>query len=94
MMYFLNRDIDPIVEALLAERVCLCVLFTNTLPFRSVASFRFGLSVIAFVTLVLGSLVLLAVPTFSKPRAAGVSTRFLGFSGHLGYHSCHFSTQI
>ena len=62
----------------------------NTLPFRSVASFRFGLSVVAFVSLVLGSLVILAVPAFSKPGATGVSTWFLGLSGHRDYHSLLF----
>ena len=82
VMYFLNGNVDPVVKALLTERVRLCVLFTDTLPFCSVSSFRFGLTVVAFVTLVLGSLMLLAVPTFSKPRASGVSTWFLGSSWH------------
>ena len=87
MMYFLNRNVDPIVKALFTERVCLCVLFANTLPLRSVAPFRFGLSVVALVTFVLGSLVLLAISAVSKPRAAGISTWFLGFSGHYSHSS-------
>ena len=82
VMYFFNRNVDPVVKALLTERVRLCILLADTLPFRSVASFRFGLSVVAFISLVLGSLMLLAIPAFSKPRASGVSTWFLGFSGH------------
>ena len=82
VMYFLNGNVDPVVKALLTERVRLCVLLADTLPFRSVASFRFGLSVVAFVTLVLGSLVLLAVSSVSQFRAAGVSTWFLWSSGH------------
>ena len=90
VMYLFNRNIDPIVEALLAERVCLCVLFADTLPFRSVASFRFGLSVVAFVTLVLLLLMFFAIPVFSKAGAAGVSTWFLWFSGHRDYHSLLF----
>ena len=81
-MYFLNRNVDAVVKALLTERVCLCILLADTFPFRSVASFRFGLSVVAFITLVLCSLVLLAVSAFSKAGAAVVSTWFLGFSGH------------
>ena len=90
MMNFLNRNVDAVVKTLFTERVRLCVLFADTLPLRSVPSFRFGLSVVAFVTLVLGSLVILAVPVFSKPRAAGVSTWFLWFSGHRDYHSLLF----
>ena len=82
VMYLFNGNIDPVVKALLTKRVRLCVLLTDTLPLRSVASFRFGLSVVAFVSLVLGSLVILAVPAFSKPGATGVSTWFLGSSWH------------
>ena len=81
-MYLFNGNVDPVVKALFTERVRLCILLADTLPFYSVSSFRFGLSVVAFVTLVLGSLVLLAVSVFSKPRAAGVSTWFLWSSGH------------
>ena len=82
VMYLFNRNVDPIVKALFAERVRLCVLFADTLPLRSVASLSFGLSVVAFVSLVFCSLVLLAVSAFSKAGAAGVSTRFFWFSGH------------
>ena len=82
VMYLFNRNVDPVVKALFAERVRLCVLFADTLPLRSVASLSFGLSVVAFVSLVFCSLVLLAVSAFSKAGAAGVSTWFLRFSGH------------
>ena len=82
VMHLFNGNIDTVVKALFAERVRLRVLFSDTLPLRSVAAFCFGLSVIALVTLVLGTLMFLAIPAFSKPRAAGVSARFLWSSGH------------
>ena len=82
VMHLFNRNIDPVVKALFAERVRLRVLFSDTLPLRSVASFCFGLSVIAFVSLVLGSLMFIAVPTCCQLWAAGVAARFLWFSGH------------
>ena len=82
VMYLFNRNVDPVVKALLTERVRLCVLLADTLPFRSVASFRFGLSVVAFVPLVLLLLMFFTIPVFSKARAAGVSTWFLGSSWH------------
>jgi len=89
-MYLFNRNVDPVVKALLTERVRLCVLLADTLPFRSVASFRFGLSVVAFVTLVLLLLMFFTIPVFSKAGAAGVCTWFLWFSGHWDYHSLLF----
>ena len=82
VMYLFNGNVVPVVKALLTERVRLCVLFSDTLPLRSVAAFCFGLSVVALITLVFCSLVLLAVSAFSKAGAAGVSTWFIGSSWH------------
>ena len=88
VVYFLNGNVYPVVKALLTERVRLRVLFSDTLPLRSVAAFCFGLSVIAFVSLVLGSLMFIAVPTFCQLWAAGKAAWFLRFSGHYFSPRC------
>ena len=88
VMHLFNRHIDPIVKALLTEWVRLCVLFSDTLPLRSVASFCFGPSVIEFVSLVLGTLMFLTVPTVRQLRAAWIAAWFLRFSRHYYSPRC------
>ena len=88
VVYFLNGNVYPVVKTLLTERVRLRVLFSDTLPLRSVAAFCFGLSVIALVTLVLGTLMFLAVPTVRQIRAAGIAAWFLRFSRHYCSPRC------
>ena len=63
-------------------RMCLDIAVTNLLPLMPIAFAWLIFSVVAFVTLVLGSLVLLAVTAVCQLRTAGVSTRFLWSSGH------------
>ena len=88
VMHLFNGNIDPVVKALFAERVRLRVLFSDTLPLRSVASFCFGLSVIAFVSLVLGTLVFFTVPTVRQLWATGIAAWFLRFSRHYFSPRC------
>ena len=88
VMHLFNGNIDTVVKALFAERVRLCVLFSDALPFRSVAACCFGLSVIEFVSLVLGTLMFLTVPTVRQLRAAWIAAWFLRFSRHYYSPRC------
>ena len=88
VMHLFNGNIDPVIKALFAEWVRLRVLFSDTLPLRSVASFCFGPSVIEFVSLVLGTLMFLTVPTVRQLRAAWIAAWFLRFSRHYYSPRC------
>ena len=82
MMNFLYRTQDPMLQALLTQRVLKYIAVTNTFPSPAVSTAYSRVPVVLLVAAVLYSLVFLAEPSFRQPGASGVRTGTLWFPWH------------
>lgn len=78
VMYFLDLDVPSFFETSLAERVCLDVRSSDSLPAPTVSLAVVLVSAMLFVLLYDKLHVFLAVSTVSQSGTAGIGTRLLG----------------
>lgn len=82
MMNFLYRTQNPMLQALLTQRMLKYIAVTNTFPSPAVSTAYSRVPVVLLVAAVLYFLVFLAEPSFRQPGASGVRTGTLWFPWH------------
>ena len=82
MMHFLNRNYDPTLEALLTERMLLCIGSTDAAPSPSVPTAYSRIPVVLLVAGIFFFLVFLAEPSVCQVGTARMGTRSCRFIWH------------
>ena len=78
-----GRNVEPVLKALLTQRVLGDIAVSDTLPSTSIPAFGLRTAVIFFIACVFLFLMHRTVPTVSQVGTAGIGAGPLGFPWHL-----------